>query len=59
MISADGTKSKTILVFYMGGTSSGAARRGQGTHMCERVMGLGGLKTHAGLRVHIHPNMCI
>lgn len=27
--------------------------------MCERVMGLCGLKTHAGLHVHIHPNVCL
>lgn len=58
MIYADATKSKTTLVFSMMGTTCGHHARGWG-HMCEHVMGLGGSKTHTGLCVHIHPNMCV
>lgn len=49
-------KSKTTLEFCLGGQQAGQHARGD---TCEHVMGFGGLKTHAGRHVHIHPSVCL
>lgn len=51
MICADGSQNKTTLEFCLVGTTSRTACKGG--HVCEHVMGLGGLP------VHIHPNLCL
>lgn len=48
-------KSKTTVEFCLVGTTSRAVCTGG--HLCVHVMGLDGLETHAGLHVHIHPNV--
>lgn len=48
-------KAKPLWSFVWWGQQAG--HRARGGHICEHVTGLGGLKTHAGLHVHIHLNV--